>query len=447
MEPIKPGEGTPRTLETDYLIIGAGAMGMAFADVVFHGQPSAEIILVDRRARPGGHWNDAYPYVALHQPAAFYGLNSARLGTGGRDLASGPEIVGYYHRALQRMLASGRVRFMAQYEHHGDGRLESLLDAGGACQVTIRKRLVDAGHMTVKVPATHRPGYAVADGMTIVPPNRLAQLKTPWERYTVIGAGKTGMDAILFLLAQGVSARRICWIVPNEAWLWNRDFIQPGLALDMFLGQLQAVADHRGDPDRIFPALEAQGSILRIDQTVQPVKWRCATVDPAEVAALRTVENVIRLGRVHRITESELQLEQGSVPTDAATLHVDCTADGLAKLPPRPLFEPGRITLQSLFMCQQVLSAAIIGRMSQLKLDDDALNTLVQVIPHPEFKEDLVPALLTSVDNLLQLTPKMPFWLRGARLNFMHHESVWRYLAGAVKARSRLNQARRSMAS
>jgi len=57
-------------LETDYLLIGAGATGMAFADELVARDVGAEVVMVDRRDRPGGHWNDAYPFVRLHQPAA-----------------------------------------------------------------------------------------------------------------------------------------------------------------------------------------------------------------------------------------------------------------------------------------------------------------------------------------------------------------------------------------
>ncbi len=48
------------TLEADYLIIGCGAMGMAFTDVLL-GETDATVVIVDQRGRPGGHWNDAYP--------------------------------------------------------------------------------------------------------------------------------------------------------------------------------------------------------------------------------------------------------------------------------------------------------------------------------------------------------------------------------------------------
>ena len=47
------------------------------------------VVMVDRHANPGGHWNDAYPFVRLHQPAAFYGLNSTQLGQGGERANSG----------------------------------------------------------------------------------------------------------------------------------------------------------------------------------------------------------------------------------------------------------------------------------------------------------------------------------------------------------------------
>jgi len=80
-------------LEADYLVIGSGAMGMAFTDELLTQNPQTTVILVDRHAKPGGHWNNAYPFVSLHQPAAYYGVNSEKLGTGGAALASGTAIL------------------------------------------------------------------------------------------------------------------------------------------------------------------------------------------------------------------------------------------------------------------------------------------------------------------------------------------------------------------
>ncbi len=68
-----------RSLDTDYLVVGAGAMGMAFTDALID-HADVHVTLVDRRHVAGGHWNDAYPFVQLHQASVFYGVAStARL--------------------------------------------------------------------------------------------------------------------------------------------------------------------------------------------------------------------------------------------------------------------------------------------------------------------------------------------------------------------------------
>src|SRR5213080_366429 len=65
----------------DYLVVGAGAMGMAFIDALIE-NADVSVIMVDRRHGVGGHWLDAYPFVRLHQASAFYGVASTVLGDG-----------------------------------------------------------------------------------------------------------------------------------------------------------------------------------------------------------------------------------------------------------------------------------------------------------------------------------------------------------------------------
>jgi cation diffusion facilitator CzcD-associated flavoprotein CzcO len=108
-----------KELDTDYLVVGAGAAGMAFADALL-AHSDARITIVDRRHAPGGHWIDAYPYVRLHQPSAFYGVSSVPLGedvidtvgtnAGFYELAGADQIRAYYALVMQRrFLPSGRV--------------------------------------------------------------------------------------------------------------------------------------------------------------------------------------------------------------------------------------------------------------------------------------------------------------------------------------------------
>src|ERR1700730_4372726 len=153
-------------METDYLVVGAGALGMGFVDTLIE-YSDAQVVMIDRRHRPGGHWLDSYPFVQLHQPSMNYGVNSTALGddqteTDGKDVgfyerASGVEICRYYDEIMRyRLLASGRVRFFPMCDHLGGGRFRSRL-TGFETGVSVRRSVVDATYMASHVPATDPP--------------------------------------------------------------------------------------------------------------------------------------------------------------------------------------------------------------------------------------------------------------------------------------------------
>ena len=83
-------------VSTDYLVVGAGASGLAFADALV-AEADVEVTVIDRRQAPGGHWLDAYPFVRLHTPSAYYGVNSLPLGEDRIDQVG--ENAGFYERA------------------------------------------------------------------------------------------------------------------------------------------------------------------------------------------------------------------------------------------------------------------------------------------------------------------------------------------------------------
>lgn len=418
-------------LDADYLIVGAGAMGMGFADVILSEDPAARIVMVDRHASPGGHWNDAYPFVRLHQPAAFYGLNSADLGRGGGDLASGPEIVAYYKLAMDRFLTTGRLQFLAMSDYQGAGRIVSMVEADSVTEVTARRRIVDGTCMKVEVPSVVRPKYEIEPDVAVVPPNDLPKADRPRERYVVIGAGKTGIDSILFLLEQGVAPHRIQWIVSSDSWLWDRATVQPDRVLRTLTAQVESIVDARSI-DETFLQLERAGIVCRINPRVLPPKWRCATVDRRELAELRRIEDVVRMGRVRRVSARQIQLDRGSIDAVEDSLFIDCSANGLAKVEPQPVFREGRIALQSVFMCQQTFSAAAIARVELLDISDAKRNRLCTAVPHPEFKDDLPGCLLASTRNLINCNRHIPLWLRRSRLNPGHEEAPHRYVLDSI---------------
>ena len=115
----------------------------------------------------------------------------------------------------------------SQCEYVGDNKFKSLLENGLEYEITVRKKTVDSTYMDVRVPSITKPKFEVSPEVTIIPINGLIDIHSPWEQYVVLGAGKTGIDAILFLLNQNVEADKIIWVMPNDAWLMNRDILHP----------------------------------------------------------------------------------------------------------------------------------------------------------------------------------------------------------------------------
>ena len=257
-------------IETDYLVVGAGAAGMAFVDALIAASDT-EVLMVDRRHGPGGHWNDAYPFVRLHGPSALYGVNSRRLGTD--EIDQGGPNAGYYPRA------------------------EDVTD--------------------------------------------------------------------------------------------------------------------------LFRRLEACGQLIRLDPGFEPTMFRCATVSQDELVRLRSIKNVIRLGRVTRIGPDQIELADGSIPADRGQVQVDCTAAGLSTKPARPVFNGDLITLQQIRACQPVFSAALTGYVEATRDGDARKNLACPANRYPDAAVDWIPLTCTAqrAEIIWATDPDLSAWMQRSRLN------------------------------
>ncbi len=424
-------------LETDYLIIGSGAVGLAFADTLID-ESDADVVIVDRHGKPGGHWNDAYSFVALHQPSAFYGVNSLPLGSNRKDsvgvnaglyeLASGPEVSGYFDNVMrQKLLPSGRVRYFPMSDYRGDGRFISLL-SGQETRINIRRKTVDATFYGTTVPSTHTPRYAVEAGVRLVTPNALPQL---WmdraadrpSRYVIIGAGKTAMDVGVWLLGSGADPQSISWVMPRDSWLLNRLRTQPGIEFfdETIGGQAELMEAFAQAPslDELFVRLESADVMLRIYPDHTPTMFHYATISTGEIAELRKITDVIRKGRVQSIDGSGLTLDGGHAAITPGALYIDCTASAVEPRAPIPIFGGNLITPQLVRAPQPAFSAALVAFVEANYEGDEIKNQLCKSVPFPHSMDQYPACNMANMMN--QMTwmqdKKLASWIQSCRLD------------------------------
>lgn len=421
--------------ETDYLIIGAGAVGMAFADTLLT-ETDAHLTIVDREGAPGGHWNHAYPFVALHQPSLTYGVNSVPLGTGAKDLtghnsglyelASGNEVRAYFDQVMRRqLLPSGRVTYHPLSEFKGNNSFTSLT-SGSETKLRVRRKTVDATYMEASVPALHTPRFSVGKGVRLVAPHRLvtALREGPLPSgYVIVGGGKTAMDVAHWLLTTGVPPEAVIWVRPRESWLINRQAVQP--AMDFFedcigaqAAQMEAYAA-AADPDDLFDRLEQAGVMLRIDPAVTPRMMHFATISMAEIDVLRRIKRVIRRGRVQALQANIIKFVDGGEPISGSPLFIDCTASAAVPRPVQPIFQGDRIILQYVRSPLTSLSAAMIAFIEAHNDDEAIKNELCVPVPMGDTVADYVPLILGNMANQQRQSQDgdLRAWLRKARLD------------------------------
>jgi len=420
-------------LEADYLIVGSGAVGMAFADVLIE-ETDASVIIVDKYHKPGGHWNVAYPFVRLHQPSAFYGVSSVELSKGLKDevglnkglsdLASGAEVSAYFDGVMRhRFLPSGRVQYFPMCDYQGHGLFVSML-TGRQHQVSISKKTIDATYLNTTVPSTHTPNFGISPDVRFMPLNELPTIDSPPAGFVIIGGGKTGIDACLWLLENHVDPDLITWIKSRDAWLLDRQNTQPTEAFFKYTmgaqaAQYEALAKARSITD-LFDNLESSGVLVRLDTGVRPKMFHGATISQQELAELRKIKRVIRKGRVKSIEADKIIMDQGTIATSIGHVHVDCSASAITNLEIKPIFQGNLITPQTVRSYQPVFSAALIAHVEAVYQDDDKIkNQICQVVPLPNHDTDWIKMLAIFMTNQYNWNQDKGLrkWLKGNRLD------------------------------
>jgi len=422
--------------KANYVVVGAGASGLAFVDTLIS-ESESTVIIIDNRHKPGGHWVDAYSFVTLHQPSSFYGVNSKELSKGKIDtiglnkglneLATGAEVQAYFDNLMRdTLIPSGRVKYFPMCDYLGDGRVKNLV-TGQEFSVRYSDKLVDSTYYKTAIPATHTPQFEIDSSVVMVPPNNLPSMLSKKEHgfthFTLLGGGKTAIDTCLWLMQNQVNADNITWVMPRDAWFIDRKNTQ---ATQQFFtdtmgaqaSQLEAIAESTSIPD-MFLRLEKAGVFFRLDPTVLPTMFHGATISKDELKLLQNIKHIVRKGRVLDISSSQMTCTNGTEPSRSNSLYIDCTASAITNLEIQPVFQNDVIKIQTVRAYQPTFSAAFIAHIELMKKDNVKKNLLAQVVPLPNSIDDWVEMTYRSMMNqyFWSKEPGLKNWIKQQRLD------------------------------
>ena len=257
----------------------------------------------------------------------------------------------------------------------------------------VRRKVVDATYLETPVPSTHTPSFDVDPDVRLIPVNDLVALTEPGRGYTIIGAGKTAMDACSWLLDNGVAPDAIRWIRPRDAWILDRAFQQP---LELVAALIEGVslyleaAAEAESVDDLFRRLEACGQLRpdRPDSRADDVPVRDREPGRAGEPASHRERGAAGPGGARR---GRPDRAGGRVDPDRPRAGPRrLLGRRSARRPARPIFEPDRITLQQVRTCQPTFNAALVAFVESARDDDAEKNRLCPPNPYPDAAIDWI---------------------------------------------------------
>jgi hypothetical protein len=423
-------------LVTDYLVVGAGAASMAFVDTLLTELPDVSVIMVDGHTQPGGHWNDAYGFVQLHQPSLLYGVASKQLEGSWWKLmlrgilpwqhrATKTEILAYYDDVMTQWIASGRVQYFPQSTYHFHEESEDTMASNKKVhqftdhrtqqlhQVKVRGKLVNGVLGECRVPSTTAPHFHVSEGIKLMTPNQVYDLhRKGWRhwfektecvhrQYVVLGAGKTAMDTVVFLQKRlRIPPEKISWIISNDVWMLLRN----GGGGPWSWGK--ALLENDLNVEKAALSLEKEGVVTRLDATILPTKFRFPLVSSEEVNYMRKIKNVIRRGRVTDIVRNQngdisvgFADQQEPWTVDADHVFVHCTSPGPfnGHVASTPFVSPYEIRLEFLYAPPVPISMSCIAAMeSQRRRGKLDMNLGHQLFGKDATEIDVLASMLSG---------------------------------------------------
>jgi hypothetical protein len=217
----------------DLCVVGAGYAGLNAVFVASQYLPgTARVLVLDKHQQAGGMWNDAYPYVRLHQPYQMFtaGNIAWSLGRERSYLATRDEVAAHLRHCLdvisERLDVDARWGWEClDHSEHGSSVVVTAHAPDGEVRTFTAGRFIDATGFDIEsidpLPVASRHVRSIA-------PRELEDSGLMSDDHTepvwVIGSGKTAMDTIV-AVARANPARRIGMVTGTGTYFLNRDLV------------------------------------------------------------------------------------------------------------------------------------------------------------------------------------------------------------------------------
>jgi len=354
---------------------------------------------------------------------------------------------------LERFQSTGRVKtfFDTEYKFDESVRKHTLIVNGNPDFLEVKCKKVVTVASNVTVPSMREPLIPV-HGETVranfVPlndvPSRVQSGK--YQNYVVFGNGKSGVDAVINLLRnRDIDQSQISWICSRDVWYFIRDEMKKFWhSSDIIMKMASA-----NSVEECFLQYEKEGLMGRQDNPDCrfPQVFKGPTIDKSEFDTIRTVENVIRMGRATSI-ESNGRIvfndDRCLEFNPDSTLFVDCMVDNFYgyKFPSDlRIFEPNRINLGPVLAAFNVSLSAAHTAFLECNLEtDQEKNDCCYFLrgdhadPVPENFIGMLYMQTKSVEKLIKIEGGQKFFMK-SRTNLnspQHHKGgtmkmMWKF--------------------
>lgn len=194
----------------DYVVVGGGFTGMNAVKAIYHAAPNASVLCIDKNHQAGGSWNHFYPFVKLHSSHRTFGVNGHPWHHKDRNaLSTRSDILRHFNDFCKTLPSNFEFAWGGScnaWHKRQDGRMDVDIEKEeGICVDS--HCVIDARGGNYQ---QHMPRSACIHAAGINDVDEISMNELPMEiqrrnasrketLYVVIGGGKSGMDAAMFV--------------------------------------------------------------------------------------------------------------------------------------------------------------------------------------------------------------------------------------------------------